>query len=176
VLVTRGSGVVQFAGGRFVARRALVVEARAAASSEPYETEFLSGCTLVVRTDDLRRHGMLPDVYAPGYLEDAELSWRLRRAGRTLWVVPQAVAVHAVGASFGALDTSPRTTEAVVRHRLWFARRNLTGVDRLLAIGYQHLTKPARGLVELARGRPAFARAYWRGWWHGAFGRWADRP
>jgi len=172
VLVTRGSGEVQSAGGRFVPWRALVVEDRAPRDARPYRTDFLSGCTLVVRSDDLRAHGLLPSAYAPGYLEDAELCWRLRSAGRTLWVVPDAIATHAVGASFGALAASPRTTEAVVRHRLWFARRNLRGPVRWAALAYQAATKPLRGAVELVRGRPAFASATWRGWWRGAFGRW----
>lgn len=171
ILHDRDSGAVHFAGGGFVPSRALVVERLddPGPSAAPYRTDFITACAMLVHRAVVDRLGGLPEVYVPGYLEDAEYAWRARAAGIAQWIVPAARGRHAVSASFGRYGVSPRTTELVVRHRLWWARRNLPLGTRLVALGYQVATKPARGLVELVRGRPAMAAAFARGFWRGLF-------
>lgn len=163
-------GGLDWAGGHFVPWRALAVSETADPGLEaaPRRTTFVTACAMVVRRDALATVGLLPEAYAPGYSEDAELSWRLERAGLTQWVVPAARGVHGIATSFGNDGIRPAVLEVIVRNRLWWARRNLGPVERTLALAYAAATKPARGMMEVLRGRPAHARAVWRGWWHGA--------
>ncbi len=54
---------------------------------------FASGAACMVRTDLLQRFGLFePEMFL--YLEDADLSWKLRQAGFEAWVVPQSIVYH----------------------------------------------------------------------------------
>lgn len=166
-------GGLDWAGGHFVPWRALAVSETTDPGREapPRPTTFVTACAMVVHRQALARVGLLPEAYAPGYSEDAELSWRLTAAGLTQWVVPSARGVHGIATSFGNDGVRPHVLEWIIRNRCWWARRNLPWPTRLAAIAYQLATKPARGVVELLRGRPAHARAVWRGVWHGLLAR-----
>jgi GT2 family glycosyltransferase len=147
-----------YAGGKWLALRSLaehLLEPPPAAA--PMETEFVSGCTMLVARPTLARIGKLAECYFPGYWEDGEYSWRARAAGLRLVYAPAAVAYHKVNASFGRIE-SPALAFAKQRHRALFIRRNYRGLLRLGAIGYLLVTKPGRAIVEALRGRPR------RGW------------
>jgi len=96
-------------------------------------------------------------------MEDAEYSLRVRRSGLDLVYAPRAIVYHKVGATFGARSTSPRTTYFQTRHRLFFARRNLKGMTRAVALMYMAITKPARAVVDVLSGRPRIGWATLRG-------------
>jgi GT2 family glycosyltransferase len=162
-------GGLDWAGGHFVPWRALAVSETTdpGRMAPPRRTTFVTACAMVVHRDALARVGLLPEAYTPGYSEDAELSWRLEQAGCTQWVVPAARGVHGIATSFGNDGIRPAVLEWIVRNRCWWARRNLPWPTRAAAVAYQVATKPARGLVELLRGRPAHAVAVWRGAWRG---------
>ncbi len=173
ILLTRDGVTLDYGGGHFAPWRALVVQERAdpGPDAPPRRTQFVTACAMVVHRAAIARVGVLPEAYAPGYLEDAEFSWRLDAAGLSQWVVPSARAVHAVSASFGGIAVRPATLQLVTRNRLWFARRNFGVGARTAAWLYFAATKPLRAVVELVRGRPAVAAALWRGWLAGAFSR-----
>jgi len=62
--------------------------------------ECITGGAALIRTSLLRLIGVFdPDYFA--YYEDVELSLRAARAGALCWYVPEAVARHRFGASFG---------------------------------------------------------------------------
>ncbi len=150
---------VWFAGGRATPLRALVSHDRTRpASREPRDTDFVTGCAMLVTREALDHLGPLADCYNPGYMEDAEFSWRAREAGFRVIYAPAAVAFHKVGASFRKIG-APAITYAINRNRVLYARRNLHGFLRLGALTYLAATKPARALVELLSGRPAHAGA-----------------
>lgn len=62
------------------------------------ETEFASGCTVLLSAQALRRVGLLDERYFL-YYEDVDLSQRLLKAGYKLYYVPKAVVHHKVSAS-----------------------------------------------------------------------------
>lgn len=72
----------------------------AAVQGRPFATDYISGCCLVARARDLRRHGLLDAGYF-AYYEDVELCLRLRRAGLRAVCVPQSRIWHKVSASSG---------------------------------------------------------------------------
>lgn len=159
---------VWYAGGRIIACRALAAHSVAVPpNDEPTPTEFVTGCAMVIARPVLERIGNLPECYFPGYMEDAEYSWRARAGGFELLYAPRPVVYHKVGASFGARATSPLTAFHQNRHRVYFVRRNLRGVSRILALAYMIMTKPARALLDLVQGRRAIGWATLRGTWSG---------
>jgi GT2 family glycosyltransferase len=162
---------VWYAGGRFIPMRALVEHERELpGDAVAVETEFVTGCAMLISRSALERAGALPECYYPGYMEDAEYSWRVRRCGLALLYAPSAVAYHKVGGSFGS-GRSPSVAFHLSRHRLFFVRRNLHGVQRLAALFYMGITKPARALLDTLRGNPRLGWATLRGTLSGFFSR-----
>jgi GT2 family glycosyltransferase len=155
---------VWYAGGRFVPARALVEHnLQVPHGSEPLITEFVTGCAMVIARDVLARVGRLAECYFPGYMEDAEYSWRARQSGFDLVYAPRAVVYHRVGSSFGARSSSPMTAYYQSRHRVFFVRRNLRGIQRVAALLYMAGTKPGRAIVDALQGRPSIGWAVLRG-------------
>lgn len=163
IYVTGGPREVWYAGGHFEPLRALVVHDYAVPSApDPVPTEFVTGCAMLIARHAWERLGPLPESYFI-YMEDAEYSWHARVAGLPVLYAPRAVAYHAVGAAVRRSYPSPRVAYWNARHRVLFVRRNLRGWTRWGALGYLVLTKPARALLELLRGRATVGWAVLRG-------------
>jgi GT2 family glycosyltransferase len=159
---------VWYAGGRMLPLRALVThELRVPAHEFPVQTEFVTGCAMVISRAAIEEVGMLAECYFPGYMEDAEYSWRIRSSGFELIYAPRAVVYHKVGTTFGARAVSTLTAYHQNRHRLYFVRRNLCGLSRITAMVYMIVTKPGRALIDLIQGRPDIGWAALRGTWAG---------
>ena len=92
--------------------------------------QWLSGACLLVTADLWRAVGGFGDAYFL-YWEDVELSFRARRAGARVEVVPEATAVHAEGGTQGEGHASSGEAKSTgyyyfnIRNRLVFASRNL---------------------------------------------------
>ena len=132
-------------------------------AAAPVETEFVTGCAMVISRAALERVGMLAECYFPGYMEDAEYSWRVRGCGLDLMYAPRAAVYHKVAATFGARAVSSLAAYHQNRHRLFFVRRNLRGARRLAAMLYMMVTKPARAVIDVLQGRPGIGWATVRG-------------
>lgn len=146
---------VWYAGGREIPYRALIEHTMdVPGTAAPRETEFISGCTMLISRPVIGRIGMLPEVYFPLYHEDAEYSYRARAAGLPVLYAPRAIVYHKVGATVGPARTSPYIMRAQVRHRVLYVRRNFRGLNRWIASLYLLATKPAKAIVEALSGRP----------------------
>lgn len=121
---------------------------------------WLSGACLMLSAGLWQRVGGFGDGYFL-YWEDVELSYRARRAGATVLVVPEATAVHAEGGTQGA--GHERSGEAKsetyyyfnIRNRLVFAARNL---DRAAVRRWRRASLPIAYEVLLQGGRRQFLR------------------
>ena len=159
---------VWFAGGYELPHRALLLHRYdIPASLDPQPTEFVTGCAMVISRGLYNAQGGLSECYHPIYWEDGEYSFRARHNGWRVMLVPAARVFHKVGASVGGENITPLVAFWQNRHRGYYVRRNYRGVDRATAIAYLTITKPARALVELLRGRPAMGSAIFRGFVHG---------
>jgi GT2 family glycosyltransferase len=154
---------VWYAGGHFVALRALVVHRHSVPpTARPIATEFVTGCAMVVSRSGWERLGPLPECYFM-YLEDAEYCARARAAHLPVLYAPGAVAYHVVGSSIARAVRHPQVEYWKARNRALFVRRNLRGWTRWGALGYLAVTKPGRALAETMRGRPELGWAVLRG-------------
>src|SRR5437867_6143189 len=168
---------VWYAGGVAKLRRALMLHANVLPpTGTPRETQYVSGCTMLLSRSLLETIGPLPECYFPGYWEDAEYSLRARAHGFPLVYAPAAVAHHRVGSSFGQPRVRPQVAYLQNRHRAMFVRRNLRGWIRLVALSYLFVTKPIRALVETVRGRPGLGFSIVAGMIAGALHDGRDRP
>lgn len=151
---------VWYAGGTSLPRRALVEHRYLVPKSpEPVETEFISGCAMVISRRALEVLGPLAECYFPLYFEDAEYCYRARAAGLTLLYVPRAAAFHKIGATVGMPWMSPGTARTMHRHRVLYVRRNFAGLTRIMALLYLAATKPGRATLEVLRRQPRYGWA-----------------
>lgn len=163
---------VWFAGGYEVPRRALVLhEYEPQHQARAYETEFVTGCAMLISRALYDAEGGLPEVFDPIYWEDADYSHRARSHGWKVMVAPRAHVYHRVGASGAGERLTPRTAHLLNRNRGFYVRRNYRGLDRVVALGYLVATKPARAAVEVLRGNVGVGVAILRGFTQGVFGR-----
>jgi GT2 family glycosyltransferase len=155
---------VWYAGGREIRYRALIEHFHSPPSgAAPVATEFVSGCVMLISREALSSVGPLPDCYFPGYMEDAEYSLRARAAALPVLYAPRVRAFHKIGATAGPAKASPFITQAQVRHRVFYVRRNFRGVERAIALTYLAVTKPGKALAETLSGRPRMGLAVLRG-------------
>jgi GT2 family glycosyltransferase len=155
---------VWYAGGVAKPLRGLLLHTRSLPGApDPVETDFVSGCSMLISRRVLTTIGLLPECYFPGYWEDGEYSARARANGFPLVYAPRAVAYHKVGASFGQPEVRPGVAYLHNRNRVFFIRRNLRGWLRLAALAYMGVTKPGRAVVEVLKGRPRIGWAILRG-------------
>jgi GT2 family glycosyltransferase len=159
---------VWFGGGYEVPYRALMLHRyELPKNPSPHETEFVTGCAMVISRELYSARGGLAECYTPIYWEDTEYSFRARNGGWRVMLVPSARVFHKVSASMGGEKTTPRAAFWQNRNRGYYVRRNYRGADRAIALAYLIGTKPARALIELMRGRPAMGSAIFRGFAHG---------
>lgn len=161
---------VWYAGGRFNPLRAVAEHyLQLPPDGRPRSTEFICGCTMLISRTVLETVGLLPEIYTPCYCEDAEYSLHVAKAGFVLLYIPGAKAFHRVSSSFGHEIRSPEVIYWFNRNRGYAMRRNYTGWQRAAGIGYLALSKPARALLELLRGRPKSGAAFIKGTLAGFF-------
>ena len=86
------------------------------------DTEYISGCAMLIRRPVLENVGLFDPVYSPAYSEDADLSTRTSRAGYRLVYVPQAKLWHKVS-SYSGGGTSALKTRLKVEHNLIYMKR-----------------------------------------------------
>ena len=124
-------------------------------------TPYLHGAAMLVRREAIEKAGVLPEIYFL-YYEELDWSVQIRRKGYMLEYHPAATIYHRESSSTG--QDSPLKVYYMTRNRLLFARRNLTGLARVLSIAYQvGIALPKGVLLSISRGRFALAKASIKG-------------
>jgi GT2 family glycosyltransferase len=143
---------VWYGGGRFSVRRALGVHD---GENEPVDAAqqrsmvtFVCGCCFLVRADTIRSVGGFDETFF-AYVEDAELSLRVTRAGGTMVYEPRARLLHriqpnATPSPFQLRQRERNRRRLVARHygmgewlrfALWFYPTRLMHIARYVATG-----------------------------------------
>lgn len=103
----------------------------------------------------------MPEIY---FLYYEELDWctSMTRAGYQLWYEPRCTVFHKESQSTGR--QSPLRAFYMMRNRMLYAWRNLSGMKRCLSIVYQMLVVAPKDSLRFAlKGQPKLAGAVWRG-------------
>ncbi|MBN9391122.1 MAG: glycosyltransferase family 2 protein [Chloroflexi bacterium] len=83
------------------------------------QVDYVTGCAMLVKRQAIEKAGMLdPRFFA--YYEETDWCVRVKRAGFSIWYVPQSVLWHKI--SLKARDLSPRYVYYMTRNRLLFLR------------------------------------------------------
>lgn len=86
------------------------------------DSDYITGCALLVRSEVLRDIGLFDPIYNPAYTEDADLSQRARLADYRLVYVPGGRLWHKVSSASGG-GLTPFKTKLKIQHNLIFFRR-----------------------------------------------------
>ncbi|MCC5938450.1 MAG: glycosyltransferase family 2 protein [Lunatimonas sp.] len=111
----------------------------------PYPSQWLTGCAFLVRSTVVRQIGTLRDAYF-AYFEDVDWSFRIKHAGYTLEIVPQAVLHHEVSASTKSKTKlkegflSPAAHYLNVRNQFLLLKSEPIGLVKQTAWPYQIVT------------------------------------
>ncbi len=132
-----------------------------------YQTQteifWASGAALFIRLELYRGLGGLDEAFF-AHMEEIDLCWRVRRAGYTVVYVPESTVFHVGG---GSLERdNPRKLYLNFRNNGRMLVKNM-GAGRLLwllplRLGLDTLA----ALRELLIGKPAMAKAAWKGGWN----------
>jgi GT2 family glycosyltransferase len=147
VLEADDSETIQCVGGglydRWTSRVRLIGQGGPASdASRSYPSpDFISGASMLLAAASLRAVGGLEEGYFL-YCEEIDLAWRLRRAGWSMRVAPDAVVRHSMGSSAGS--------HSVREHRsassMFYSARSSV----LLARKFHRLAVPTVALARLA--------------------------
>jgi GT2 family glycosyltransferase len=126
-------------------------------------TEFVSGCAMLIARPVWRALGPLPECYFI-YFEDAEYSLRAAAAGYEVLYAPRPVVWHLIAGAVRRGAVGAATTEyRFAKSRMLFARRNLRGAQRRVAVAYLMMVGLSKALLRTLRGRPVRAWTAFRG-------------
>lgn len=133
------------------------------------DVDYVPGCALLIRAEDLRRSGLLDaDLFA--YHEDVDLCLRVTARGRRVRLIGSAVARHdAHGATGGGYN--PRRKYMMGVNAVWFLRRYGSPARWIGFVLFDVLPVPLLALAGLFNGRWRGALAKSLGHWHGLRGR-----
>ena len=94
------------------------------------EPDFASGCAMLIRREVLSKIGLLDPIYF-AYYEDADFSFRARKVGYTIKVIPESIIWHKKSASAGVKGSIREINKLQAylwaRNGIIFGRRNISG-------------------------------------------------
>lgn len=128
------------------------------------DTAYAHGAAMIVPMRVIREIGMMSYTFFL-YYEEADWSYRIKRAGYRICYVHNSLVYHKESISVGKL--SALKIYYLNRNRIVFMRRNVFGNDFLIGILYQLLVAiPRNALKYLAKGKIDLFYAYVRaiGW------------
>ncbi|MCX6285695.1 MAG: glycosyltransferase family 2 protein [Bacteroidetes bacterium] len=128
------------------------------------ETPYAHGAAMMVSMNVIRAIGIMSYIFFL-YYEEADWSYRIKKAGYTIWYVNNSMVYHKESISVGKLSASKVYYQN--RNRIVFMRRNVEGKDFYLGILYQlAIAIPKNAVKYLIKGKPTYFYAYVRaiGW------------
>ncbi|BAN69955.1 glycosyl transferase family 2 [endosymbiont of unidentified scaly snail isolate Monju] len=129
---------------------------RLPADASPREVDYLAACSLLIRSDILRQHGLFHEALFVFY-DDVEWSLRVRRAGHRLLAVPASVVRHCYG---GDRPTVPWREYYRKRNRCICLRLEPPRRGRLLALYFYLVYVSALAHYLARQGDPVLAGIY----------------
>ncbi|WP_181833170.1 glycosyltransferase family 2 protein [Bacillus taeanensis] len=101
--------------------------------NELSETDFITGCSLLVKAELIQQIGMLDDDFFM-YYEDAEWSLRAKKNGWKLVYVPESIVWHKVGSSTGRekKDHSPIIEYYDIRNNIFFIKKVYSNAEKII--------------------------------------------
>lgn len=101
------------------------------------DVDYISGASIMIRTDLWKQIGGFDELFAPAYCEDSDLAFEVRKAGFRVVYQPLSVVVHFEGISNGTDVTNGQKAYQIVNQKKFYekwkevlnAENNPNGVD-----------------------------------------------
>lgn len=144
------------------------------------ETDWITGCAFLIRSEVLKKTGLLKEFYFFGSYEDVDLSTRIRKAGYKLWFEPSSVIYHSVAKS----SKSPKKGKEgnlnsqvhylVQRNQMIFINQQVPKIFIPLAVIIQCGKMLFYSVYFIARWRPTKLKLSWKGFKDGLMNSYND--
>lgn len=137
------------------------------------EVDWVTGCALLVKTEVVRKVGLLNDLFFYGGYDDVDWSLRIRKAGFKLFYCPKSIIYHVATV---ASKTDQPGKEGLLRpyfhylinrNQIILMRLHTSLVFKFTSYLYQFLKFGAYSFYFLVRNRPRKLRAFVHGFFHG---------
>ena len=132
--------IIQYAGfypiSRYTVRNASIGfrEKDKGQYDKEYETAYAHGAAMIVPIRVIKEIGLMSYIFFL-YYEEADWSYRIKKAGYEIWYMGSSFIYHKESVSTGKL--SALKTYYLNRNRIVFMRRNIDGKDFYIGILYQ---------------------------------------
>lgn len=114
----------------------------ASAYNKVFEPDYASGCALFVNTKALKKIGILDERYF-AYYEDTDLSFRAKKSGYKIKVIPESIIWHKVSQSTKQKSGKIGEMQSYLhaRNGIYFGRKNLFGAKKIIYLLSQFFIK-----------------------------------
>ncbi|NVK05611.1 MAG: glycosyltransferase family 2 protein [Flavobacteriia bacterium] len=160
-------GVVQYAGATDLSRFTLrnrslgFGELDSGQYSDVRPTSFIHGAAMLVPSQVIKDVGTMEEAFFL-YYEEYDWCARIKAAGFPIYYCGPALVYHKESMSVG--KDSPLKSYYMTRNRIWFAQRNLKGLELLITLVFLYtVALPKKLLTTLFQRRLDLFRATWRG-------------
>lgn len=126
------------------------------------DAEYAPTCFMLIDSNIFSIIGLMDEQYFC-YYDDTDFVFRMRTFGGRLVYDPLQCIEHKVSSSTGG-DESPFSLFYMNRNRVYFARKNLSGLKKFIALLYISLTRLARMLIMSKASRKKVWAGYREGW------------
>jgi GT2 family glycosyltransferase len=135
----------------------------------PKECDFLTGCAMLVSAEVFHTVGLFDEQFFPGYYEDMDYCYRIRKYGYHMLIVPEAHLWHKVSQSSGG-ELSPRVYYLMGRNSGYYFRKHMQKWQAPFILTYRFLSAIKTSVKVLIEQRLDCLIAYWRGLFRGWLG------
>ncbi len=119
---------------------------------------FAHGAAMMVPRNVIEEVGLMADIFFL-YYEEMDWGQRIRNAGYSIWYVHDSIVYHKESVSTGRV--SPLKTYYLNRARMIYTRRNIHGINLIIALSYQFFMAAPKNLFSyIIKGRIDLFRAY----------------
>lgn len=134
--------------------------------NEPGERPFVRGCHMSFRRALILQAGLFDERYVDNAAgEEEDLAFAIRRLGYRIVYEPRAWVIHLMAPTGGcrAKTGNRRDTPAFYRNKVYFALKNVSGLDFWRILWDTYYSGTWRGPHRLRR-HIAFVKGLWQGW------------
>jgi hypothetical protein len=130
--------------------------------------DFMHGCAMMVRADVFQKIGFFDDTHII-YGDDADFSWRARRAGFKMGAATRAKMWHKIARTMGR--QKPRTRYLRIRNTIFFYRRYSNWAQMIIMVLFTFMRMVVLILGDLVHHRTDLIVPLMHGWADG----WSNR-
>jgi len=144
------------------------------------DIDWITGCAFLIKSDVLKKVGLLKEFFFFGSFEDVDLSVRIKDHGFKLWFEPSSVIYHTAGNSSKTKEKgkegflNPQVHYLVQRNQIIFIKHHTKLFFIPLALAFQFVKIIGNSAYFIIRRRPKKLKLAWKGFKDGLLKKYND--